>query len=468
VSEISKPEAETASTPEPQYAWAVDPPCHATRGETMKRLDDVKGGPFFAALLAELKKRLTWQFAAGEELEKVQNLVDRAMALNDAESVRKMLLGVRQAMKRIEQGGPLANQELAAAAGLHYIGFRQLVQRDRIAPSQGEFLLLLSKTDPSQNSTHPEAQRIIGVIVVSAIFGGLVEFDAAGLTRSPLHMRKLLPPENADWSENAIDRALFGAWFPTDERAPGIAGGTLPMTDDDYSRLKARIQELREGDELAVGVSVSSGEHHQALLSSVGKKFKIPILLETSVAVEEALGMSPSDFLAQMGEYWKLDTELRQSLASALVAVTSQSTNPSTQGDKPVTNNTFNIKGNAAVTLATDNATATSSLTIQNGLDAAALTPLLQTLAAAIAALDDSHAKKAGYEADLQVLVDQSKAAKPDKLRIANALENLKKAPEYLKGGEAIVTAGKAIVDAATTLYHSVASFLTSNPVLTA
>lgn len=70
MSDISKSEGETASTLEPPEVRAVVSPCHATRDETIKRLEDVKGGLFFATLLAELKKRLTWQFAAGEELEK--------------------------------------------------------------------------------------------------------------------------------------------------------------------------------------------------------------------------------------------------------------------------------------------------------------------------------------------------------------------------------------------------------------
>lgn len=461
MSDISKSEGETASTLEPPEVRAVVSPCHATRDETIKRLEDVKGGLFFATLLAELKKRLTWQFAAGEELEKIQNLVDRAMALDDPELIRRMLLGVRQAMKRIERGGSLANQELAAAAGLHYIGFRQLVQRNRIAPSQGEFLLLLSKTDPNQNSRHPEAQRIIGVIVVSAIFGGRVEFDAAGLTRSPPHIRKLLPPENADWSENAIDRALFAAWFPTDERAPGIAGGTLPMTGDDFSQLKTRIQELREGDEMAVGVSVSSGEHHQALLSTVGKKFKVPILLESSVAIEEALGMSPSDFLAQMGEYWKLDTELRQSLASPPVPATPQSANPSTQGDKHVTHISIGSINNSgpAQTVIGDQASLSMQIA-HNGLDAAALAPLLAALASAIAAVDQPEAKTA-YQGHLKTIEDEAKAPKPDKSKMSNALEKLKNAPENLKGG-------KAIADAAVSLYDWMLPFFTSNPVLNA
>jgi hypothetical protein len=469
VSEIPKSDVEIEVTSEPQEARAVDSPSRATRRETINRLNAVSDGPFFEMLLEELTDRLNWQFAAGGKTEKIEGLMDLAMAMDDPEVIQEMLYAVRTAMEAIVRGGSAADQELAAAAGLHYLGFRQLVQRSNIAPAHGENLLQMMRIDAAQNPAHQSPELIIGAIVVSAVFGGTVEFDAGGLTRNPSHMRRIVKPEGADWTENAVDRALFAAWFHTDARAPHIADGTVDMTTGEKDRLQARISELRVRKRFAAGVWVSSGEQHQALFSSIGKRFKIPILLETSVAVRAALGMSPGALLAQMGEYWKLDTELRQSLVSALVPVTSQSTNPSTQGDKTMSANNINFGDNAVVTLAIDGSNmSTSQQVAHNGLDAAALTPLLQTLAAAIAALDDSHAKKAGYEADLQVLVDQSKAAKPDKLRMANALENLKKAPEYLKGGEAIVTAGKAIVDAATTLYHSVASFLTSNPVLTA
>ena len=434
--------------------------CTATRDETVKRLQAVSGSAFFAKLQSELNRRLKWQFAAGQE---VQDLLTLAMALNDPGLIQKMLYGVRTAMADIVFSGSVESPELAAAAGLHYIGFRQLVRCNRIAPGHGEYLLPLMKVDAVQNPAHQAPQLIIAAFVVSAVFGGLVEFEAGGLTRSPSHMRGLIAPENADGAETAIDRALFAAWFPADQRAPPIADGTLQMTDGDYSRLKARISQLRDGDEVAAGVWVTSGAHHQELLSSIGKKFQIPILLETSVAVQEALGMSASDFLAQMGEYWRLDTELRQTLARQPQTVAPESATVSTQGGKPMSSNTYNttnITTTGSAQIQVGGSANTNQQVTHNGLDAAALSPLLNTLASAISALADPHAK-AAYQTHLKTLTDESKALIPDKSKMSTALEKLKNAPDYLKGGE-------AIVKAATSLYDWITPFLTVNPVLTA
>ena len=458
MNEASKPANQMALSLRPEDARAAAPTCCATRDETLQRLEAVSDGAFFAKLLTELTRRLQWQFSAGRE---VHELVTLAMAMDGPESIRNMLYGVRRAMGQIVRGGPVASQELAAAAGLHYVGFRQLVQRNRIAPAHGEYLLALMGVDSVQNPAHQAPQLIIGAIVVSAVFGGRVEFDAGGLTRSPSHMRRIVTPENADGSENAIDRALFAAWFPTDARTPHIADGTLEMTSGDYSRLKARIGELREVDEVAVGVWVSSGERHQAIFSAVGKKLKIPILLETSVAVEEALGMPPSDFLAQMGEYWARDTDLRQPVAGALVAVASESVIQSPPGDKSVTHITIGTINNAGPTQTVIGDQASLSMQIaHNSLDAAALAPLLATLAAAISALNDPDAK-AAYQAHLKTLADESKAPKPDKSKMSRALEMLKNAPDYLKGG-------KAMADAAVSIYNWTLPFINSNPILSA
>ena len=96
----------------------------------------------------------------------------------------------------------------------------------------------------------------------------------------------------------------------------------------------------------------------------------------------------------------------------------------------------------------------------QNGLDAAALAPLLAKLASAVSALDDPNAK-AAYQTHLKTLTDESKAPKPDKSKMSKALEMLKNAPEYLKGG-------KAIADAAVSTFNWMQPFFTSNPGLSA
>ena len=118
------------------------------------------------------------------------------------------------------------------------------------------------------------------------------------------------------------------------------------------------------------------------------------------------------------------------------------------------------VHGHAAVAVATENSTATSQQALHGGLDAAALAPLLDTLAAAISALSDPDAK-AAYQTHLKTLTDESKAPKPDKSKMSKALEMLKNAPEYLKGG-------KAIADAAVSTFNWMQPFFTSNPGLSA
>lgn len=102
----------------------------------------------------------------------------------------------------------------------------------------------------------------------------------------------------------------------------------------------------------------------------------------------------------------------------------------------------FNIVG--------DNAVATQQV-LQQGIDPAALAPLLATLQDAISKISHPDAKQ-DCNAHLTALAAEVKAPAPDKSKIKGLLDTLMNAPKYIEGGTAVVDAAAAVLNWVTPL----------------
>ena len=398
----------------------------------LRLLTEAKDGPFYAALKSEFQSEFDV---------KPGNINPEAIATRYADvapttdSVLPLFSVVIRALACVPlRPETLENRRQAerTAAALYFLSACQFVDREVRAANDGHDYVLRLPID----------EHMILAIVVVASFGGELHLKPVNQHIQPDYFFSVKPSVGGDLVEQDFERAVYLAVFDGQrvETDRALESGQ-PLTIEERNRLRERLTAefryhratFRRSVALVVPVLTNA-----VATQGFASAYRVPIVIPSTDVTSVLVGISSDKLKAEIAVFLRELHALRSS--------TAQSASPSTQGAAPmsqppgvhvtVNGNVGNLGVGDHHQQQTGNGS-TANMAHREGINFAALTPLLTALMAEIHNLPNGEVKPA-LVAKVQEIQTEAAKEKPNPSELGTAVEKVKSTVELLGYGEKI------------------------------
>jgi hypothetical protein len=392
----------------------------------LRLLKEAKDGPFYAALKSEFQTEFD---VKPGNIDPVSIATHYANPLTH--TVKALFKVVRRALLSVSKENENAGltqkvKETAtalyflAACRLIYIAQSEAIQAARTATPHERYVLRT-----------PSDEIVMYAINVAARHGGALHwvFGENG-ELSPQHFFVVQPSENGDRTDREVENAAYIAVM-SNRGETAISLGGVDLTPQKMQDLKTRFEVIASDEYATPALVFPSGTKAESMRAFV-ETFLVPVVIPENPENDDAtewLGMKPIEIKSLIGELSRrLDAQ------------------PSTQGAAPMSQRpvvTVNVSGNVSNLGVGDHhqqqsgSGSTANMAHQEGIDLAALAPLLAALLIEIRNSPKDEGKSA-LTAKVQEVQTEAAKAKPDPKAIGTAVESIKNTAEVLGYGEKI------------------------------
>lgn len=348
----------------------------------------------------------------------------------DVSAVRELFRAIRRSLKKVKTVTEKRRPAEAAAVGLYALAACRLV------------LVSQSATSTKVLNINTSVSFWCAVLAVS-LFGGTLDLGGVDEHGCPMHSGvfyvRLAP--NGDWSGFDIERAAYCAIFKSSAATVDVSEVSVPLNKQESARLRARLETLREVDEIGVALVVMN-PFEELSPKDIAGRADVPVF-KMSEGVDQALfGIDLEDLVEALREFWS-------ALQTAHHAEAQQSQSSFAGAQEKTMGNQIHVNvhgGTVAVALA-DSAMAqagnnnTMQQTQQQGAQWNQVLASLQSLKAAAGEMPTSKvAEKLNARIDEAiVLADEAKTQPEKKGLLKTAIENIKLLADAAESGEKLV-----------------------------
>lgn len=153
----------------------------------------------------------------------------------------------------------------------------------------------------------PSDAHVYCAVIATVLSGGRLALQPspqhAGLP-GPAYSFDVQGSPTGDGAPYAFDRAVYAAVFPNAERTPYFALDHRPLSKDEVTQLRARLNTLRNVKEQAVALVVRLGcARDQA--DAFGRANALPVFICDPELAKDVLGVDADKWVADLAEFWR-------------------------------------------------------------------------------------------------------------------------------------------------------------------
>lgn len=365
-----------------------------------------------------------------------------------AERVEDLFFAVRHTLDALSPSGsdttPRGQAEEAAAA-LYCMAACRLVNEAAhsaciAAPGTSKYVMKV-----------PSSERLICAVIATALFGGKLRLIPAADPEwpQPEYVFEVKPSAAGDFEAQDFERAAYVAVFPNDRASTGINLDTGRLSPQLSAKLARRLKDIRKVQERSFAL-VIHGSVQPESCQDFALKNQTPVLFPATEATAALLNMDAYDLLAEIQEFWRRLKVLSHPTTSTHPQPPNGNAAMSSSGptfNAPVGSVILTTGNHSPVASGTDS---TASVVHQEGVDFAAIAPLLQELAQKISELPSGKARDA--------LGTQVKTIEAEVVKQAAANPGvIERALKAIKPGVELGEAGVKIATLCNTIYKTLA-----------
>lgn len=210
----------------------------------------------------------------------------------DGAAIRKLFVAIRRSLKKVKEVTEKPTAAEAAAVGLYALAACRLV------------LVSQSATSTKVLNINTPVSFLCAVLAVS-LFGGTLDLRGVDEHGCPMHSGvfyvRLAP--DGDWSGFDIERAAYCAIFRSSAAAMDISEASQPLNKQESAKLRARLETLRDVDEIGVALVVANPFEAFSPEDFAGKE-NVPVFKMSKGVGQALFGMDHEDLVAVLREFW--------------------------------------------------------------------------------------------------------------------------------------------------------------------